>query len=152
MSVFKKLKKAMAAEKEAKEASLAKPTRRGRPKKTKEGRDRWFESEGKLPIDLYKSGDDLVIQSPIAGVTTEDLEIVIQGDIINIKGVRMKPTGEPDKSYFFQECYWGPFSRQIVLPEEVDPSRVQARLKDGILTIRIPRIEKDKKRKITINP
>ncbi|GAH21149.1 unnamed protein product, partial [marine sediment metagenome] len=53
-------------------------------------------------------------------------------------------------NYFAQECYWGPFSREVILPVEVDPSRVEAAMKEGILTIRIPKILREKKRKISI--
>jgi len=129
----------------------AEKTKKSRQKKTEETREKWFEPGGKkLTIDLYKVGEELVIQSTIAGVKPEDLEITIQGDIVTIKGVRIKPDEEPSKSYYYQECYWGPFSRQIVLPEEVDPSRMEASLQEGILIIRIPRIEKEKKRIIAI--
>lgn len=148
MPFFSKLKKNIAVQEEA--PAKSPKTKGGRKPKAKETREKWFESEGKLAIDLYKAGEDLVIQSTIAGVKPEDLEITIQGDIISIKGVRQKPDAEPDKSYFYQECYWGPFSRQIVLPEEVDPSRAEASLEQGIVTIRVPRIEKEKKRTIAI--
>lgn len=113
-------------------------------------KERWFESEGKLAVDLYKTGEYLVVQATIAGVKPEDFEINIQGDIVSVKGTRTKPEADLEKSYFYEECYWGPFSRQVVLPEEVDPSRAEASLQDGILSIRIPCIEKDKKRKISI--
>ncbi len=155
MSFFQKLKKNIVVEKPEEESKKEKKTLSTANKKifqkgTKEAREKWFESEGKLAIDLYKVGSSLVIQSTIAGVKPEDLEITIQGGIVNIKGVRIKQNEEPDKFYFSQECYWGPFSKQIVLPEEVDPTRIEASLKEGILTIRIPRIEKEKKRKVKI--
>ena len=69
---------------------------------------------------------------------------------MNIKGAREKPIEESSTNYFYQECYWGPFSREIILPCEVDPSRVEATMKEGILTIRIPKIEREKKRKILV--
>lgn len=152
MSFFHKFKKNLfpeALKREEKTAS-GKESRKSRSKREKNIREKWFEAEGKLAIDLYKAGGDLVIQSTIAGVKPEDLDITIQGDIVTIKGVRAKPSEEPERSYYYQECYWGPFSRQIILPEEVDPSRAEASLEEGILTIRIPRIEKEKKRKILI--
>lgn len=152
MRFFKKSKKILSSsKKEVKpEGKAPAKTKRGRPKKAKDARERWFESEGKLSIDLYKSGENLVLQSTIAGVKPEDLEITIQGDIITIKGVRTKPEDETEKNYFHQECYWGPFSRQVVLPEEVDPSRAEASLEEGILTVKVPCIEREKKRIIAI--
>lgn len=120
--------------------------------KLRKDEDRWFQSEGKLAIDLYKIGSDLVVRSTVAGVKAEDLEITIQGDIIEIKGVRAMPQEGGEKNYFIKECYWGPFSRQIILPEEVDPSRAQASLKDGILTIKVPALELQKQRKLEVEP
>lgn len=107
----------------------------------------WLEPEGQLVVDVYQTESDLFIQSPIAGVKAEDLDIQIEGDVVAIRGEREKPIQEK-ADYFSQECYWGKFSRQIILPVEVDPNRVEASFKDGILTIKIPKLLKEKKRKI----
>lgn len=109
----------------------------------------WFEPEGELAIDIYQIADDLVIQSAIAGVKSEDLDIVIEGDIITITGERRKPT-EEGGDYFSQECFWGRFSKQLILPVEIDPNRIEAKLQEGVLTIRMPKISRDKKRKISV--
>jgi len=108
------------------------------------------EEEGQLTIDVYQTENDLVIQSAIAGVKPENLDISIERDIIIIKGSREKSTGE-NGDYFIRECFWGPFSREVILPAEVDPSRAKASFKEGILTIRMPKIEREKKRKISIS-
>lgn len=123
--------------------------------KSTEGKEKWFEPEGQLVIDVYQTKNELVIQSAIAGVKPENLDISIEGDVITIRGNREKsfedtinpPTPE---NYFAQECYWGPFSREIILPVEVDPGRVEAAMKEGILTIRIPKILRERRRKISI--
>lgn len=112
-------------------------------------KEEWFESEGQLAIDVYQTENDLVIQSAIAGVKTEDLDISIEGDVITIKGKREKPITESG-DYFTQECYWGSFSRQLILPVEVDPNRIEASMKEGILTVRLPKIERERKRKIVV--
>ena len=111
--------------------------------------DVWLKAEGQLMVDVYQTESELVIQSAIAGVKLEDLNISIEGDLITIRGERKKPI-EEDGDYFSQECYWGKFSRQIILPVETDPTRINATLKQGVLLIRIPKIERKKKRKITI--
>ena len=108
-----------------------------------------FEPEGQLTIDVYQTENDLVIQSAIAGVKPESLDIVIERDMITIKGSREKPL-EENGDYFSQECFWGSFSREVILPAEVDPERVEASMRDGILTIRIPKILREKKRKIAV--
>jgi HSP20 family protein len=109
-----------------------------------------FEAEGQLAIDLYQTDSEVIIQAPIAGVKKEDLDIMIENDVIVIKGRREEPEETEEKNYFYQECYWGPFSRQVIMPVEGDPSRAEATMKNGILTIRIPRIEREKKRKLEI--
>jgi len=117
--------------------------------KKPEGKEKWFEPEGELAIDVYQTETDLVIQSAIAGVKPEDLEISIERDILTIKGSREKPFIE-EGDYFTQECYWGPFSREVILPVEVDPNRAEATMKNGILTIRLPKILREKKRRIKV--
>ena len=120
------------------------------PKEQKEKKWPFFgKEEGQLAIDVYQTENDLVIQSAIAGVRPENLDILMEREIITIKGNREKPS-EENGDYFTQECFWGPFSREVILPAEVDPGRTVAEMKNGILTIRIPRILREKKRKIII--
>ncbi|MFC1789405.1 Hsp20/alpha crystallin family protein [Patescibacteria group bacterium] len=105
---------------------------------------------GQLAVDVYQTEKELVIQSAIAGVKADSLDISFERDVISISGIREKPSEDREKVYIYQECYWGHFSRQIMVSVEVDPSRTEATLKDGILTIRVPKIDKEKKRKITV--
>jgi len=114
----------------------------------REDKEKWFEAEGELAIDVYQTENELVIQSAIAGVKPENLDILIEQDIITIKGSREKP--EDGGAYFSQECYWGPFSRKVILPVEIDPNRIEATMKEGILTIRLPKILRERKRKIVV--
>lgn len=107
------------------------------------------ESVGKLAIDVYQTEEELVIQSAIAGVKPENLDITLEKDLIMIRGVREKPFKDKG-DYFSQECFWGPFSREIIMPEEIDPTRAQALMKDGILTIKIPKMQRERMRKIII--
>lgn len=116
---------------------------------TKPEEKKWPEPEGQLAVDVYQTNGELVIQSTIAGVKPEELEIVAQGDVVIIKGKRERVENE-ERNYFYKECYWGPFSREIILPVEADSSRAEASMVEGILTIRIPKIEREKRKKITI--
>lgn len=115
------------------------------PKKSEES-----DFEGELAIDVYETGADFVIQSTIAGIKAEDLDITIENDIVTVRGSREKQTSEETKKYYYQECYWGAFSRQVILPEEVDGSKAEAVIKDGVLTLKIPKVIKVQKRKIVI--
>lgn len=107
--------------------------------------------EGQLAIDVYETDDDFVIQSTIAGVKAEDLDISIEDDMVTIRGERQHEEEKKEKGkYYYKECYWGSFSRQVILPEEVEGSKAQASMKDGVLTLKIPKIKKTKKRKISV--
>jgi len=105
---------------------------------------------GEIPIDLYQTEDELVIRAPIAGTKMEDLDISIEGDVIIINGKREEPEEEGKIDYFTKECYFGPFSRKIISPVEIDPSQAKAKIKEGILIVRIPKIKKEKKVKVKI--
>ena len=116
----------------------------------KETKEKWFESEGQLAIDIYQTETDLVIQSAVAGVKPDSLDITMEKDVITIRGSREKPF-EESGDFFTQECFWGPFSREIILPVEIDPNKAKAEMKEGILTIRIPKMLRERKRKIVIS-
>ena len=117
---------------------------------TPEDNQDWFEPEGELAVDVYQVGDEIIIQSTVAGVSPDDLDVGIENDIVTITGERKNPTEGEDKQYFTQECYWGPFSRQVILPEEVDSLRAEAMIKDGIFILRIPKMQRQRIKKIRV--
>jgi HSP20 family protein len=119
-------------------------------KKEDEDESDWFEPEGELAVDVYQTDKDIIIQSTIAGVKPEDLDISVENDTVTISGERKNVIEEKEKNYFYQECFWGAFSRQIILPEEVDGSRAEASMKDGVFTLRLPKIERQKVRKVKV--
>jgi len=103
--------------------------------------------EGTLTLDVYFKDDNLVIVSPIAGASLENIEILIDGDVLIIKGTRMPPEEIDPSLYEHQECFWGPFSRTIVLPKDLDIDNIKAYYHNGILMIKIPKKgEKEVKR------
>ncbi|OIO48143.1 MAG: hypothetical protein AUJ32_01215 [Parcubacteria group bacterium CG1_02_40_82] len=108
------------------------------------------ESEGQLTIDVYQTPNHIVIKSTIAGVKPEDLDITITNDMVTIRGKREKDEEIQTDDYYYQECYWGSFSRSVILPVDVEADSTEANLKNGILTIRLPKIEKIKTKKIKI--
>lgn len=108
------------------------------------------EEEGQLTIDVYQTADEIVIKSPVAGVRPEDLDVSISNDMITIKGRRESDEPVAQEDYYFQELYWGPFSRSIILPQEVEINKIRASLKNGILTVRLPKVKKETTKKIAI--
>ncbi len=111
----------------------------------------WFKLPGQLVIDLYREKDELVVMAPIAGAENKDIEVFIESGILKIKGKREKKEEDVGKSYFMKECYWGEFSREIVLPVDVDGKRTKADIKEGILIIRMPIIEQEEIEKVNLN-
>jgi len=99
------------------------------------------EYEGQLAIDVHQTDNEIVIRAPIAGVKPEDLEVSISDDMVNIRGERKRTSEVKKEDYLAQECYWGAFSRSYLLPVAVDSSKASASLKDGILTITIPKLQ-----------
>lgn len=108
------------------------------------------EHEGQLAIDVYQTDTEVVIQAPIAGVKPEDLEVSISDEMVNIKGERKAKTEIKKENHLCQECYWGPFARSYLLPVAVDANKASATLKDGILTITIPKLEASKTKLLKI--
>ncbi len=96
--------------------------------------------EGQLTIDVYQDEDNIYVQSAVAGVDPDDLDINITKEAITIRGSREKSEKIRETNYFYQECFWGSFSRSVVLPEEVDPDKSTASLKNGILTVKMPKL------------
>ena len=117
---------------------------------TEEEAPDWFEPEGELAVDVYQTDDEIVIQSTIAGVKPEDLDISIENDTVTISGERKNIVEDKGKNYFYQECFWGAFSREIILPEEVDGGRAEATMKEGVFTLRIPKIERQQIKKVKV--
>lgn len=99
-----------------------------------------LEEEGQLSIDVYQTGDEIVILSTVSGVTMDDIEILVHGDMLIIRGKRLPPEPVKPEQYFYRECYWGPFSRTIILPRDIDVSNVKAKIRNGVLTIHLPKI------------
>lgn len=118
--------------------------------KRKEKSSSLFEQEGELVIDVFETENNIVIQSAIAGIDTDELEISIEKDMIAIKGVRERKIEEKVINYYCQECYWGRFSKEVILPVETDTTKADAVIKNGILTITIPKANREKNKKLNI--
>lgn len=108
------------------------------------------EVEGQLTVDVYQNEDWIVVQSTIAGVDSDNLEINITNESVTIHGKREKTEKIDEKDYFYQECFWGRFSRSIILPQEVDPEKSTASLKNGVLIIRMPKLNRKKAKKLKV--
>ncbi len=108
------------------------------------------EAEGQLTIDVYQTPTEIVIESAIAGVKPEDLDIDVTTDSITVRGKRHHDEEVNDEDYFYRECYWGRFSRSVILPEEIDPDNATVSFKNGILKVRLPKINRRKSKKLKV--
>ncbi|OHA79117.1 MAG: hypothetical protein A2747_01275 [Candidatus Yonathbacteria bacterium RIFCSPHIGHO2_01_FULL_44_41] len=106
--------------------------------------------EGELAVDVYQTNESIIIQAMVAGVASEDLSVSVTREMVTIKGRREGPKEISAENYFYQELYWGAFSRTILLPAEVETEEVEATEKHGLLTIRLPKIDKERRQTIKI--
>lgn len=112
--------------------------------------DDFDEGEGQLAIDVYQAGNDIIIEAPVAGVGIDDLDLEISPESVSIRGKREQHEKIEDNDYLYQECYWGKFSRSIILPQEINPDHATAMFKNGVLRIILPKVNKQKMKKVKV--
>lgn len=111
------------------------------------------EFEGQLAVDVYQTKDKIIVKAPIAGVKPEDIDVAISEDVVTIRGDRKDEFAVEKDNYYVQECFWGSFSRSVILPTSTVAEKAEASLKDGVLTIQIPKVvQEDKIKKIKVKP
>lgn len=137
-----------------KEAAPTTVSAASKPKIVKAGEEEeaWSdgEPEGKLTVDVYQTPTEIVVESAIAGVAPGDIDVNATADSVTIRGSRKREKTVNDEDYLYQECYWGRFARSIILPQEVDPDGAEVMFKNGILTVRLPKANKKKTKKLKI--
>jgi len=106
--------------------------------------------DGELSIDVYQTSTHIIIKAMIAGVRPEDLDVSITRDMVTIRGKREQHAEGSSGEFFFQELYWGSFSRTIVLPQEIDLEEAEASEKHGLLIIRLPKLDKGRAAKLKV--
>ncbi len=121
--------------------------------KTSSNESNWMEEENdeaELAVDVFQTNTEIVVQTFVAGVKTDDLELSIARDMITIKGKREESRSIDEDNYFVKELYWGKFSRTILLPQEIEPDEAEATEKHGLLTIKLQKVDKGKKNSIKV--
>src|SRR3989344_4693233 len=108
------------------------------------------EEDGQLAVDVFQGKNEIIIQSIVAGVKPDDLDISIDKDSVTIRGKRESNRLVEKEDAVCQELYWGGFSRTISLSEEIDAENSEASTKNGILTIRLPFLRKAPVKKIRV--
>ncbi len=108
------------------------------------------DGEGELAVDVFQKPNEIVIKAMVAGVKPEDLDVALTREMVTIKGKRERERHGVSDDYTYKELYWGAFSRSLVLPEEVDVDVAEANVQNGLLVIRLPKIDKKKTQKLKI--
>ena len=115
--------------------------------------DDWDAEEpvaGQLAVDVYETKEKLVVKGRVAGVNKDDLDVSISDNTLTVRGTLNSGAEDDVENYFLQECYWGEFSRSIVLPVPVKEDEIEAVLKDGVLTISFSKVKQDTVKKIQV--
>ncbi|HTZ40723.1 MAG TPA: Hsp20/alpha crystallin family protein [Syntrophales bacterium] len=109
-------------------------------------------AEMSFTADIFEDGNDVVVKADMPGVKKEDIDVSLSEDVITIKGERKKEEKVDRKDYYHLERSYGSFSRSFRLPAEVQADKAEAKFDQGVLELRIPRVEQAqaKTKKVTI--
>lgn len=109
------------------------------------------EPEGQLTIDVYQTPTHIVIESAVAGVDPENIDVQVMNDSVTIRGERHREKEVKNEDYLYQECYWGRFSRSVILPQEVDAENAVASFsRNGVLKVMMPKLSRQRSRKLKV--
>jgi len=108
------------------------------------------EEEGELAVDLSENKDELILQAVIGGVEINELDISITNDMITVRGERKRESKDKVEKVYYNECFWGLFSRSLILPQEINADKAKATIKNGLLTIHLPKLMKTKRKTLKI--
>lgn len=108
------------------------------------------EQDAELAVDVSQTPTEIIIKTMVAGVNPDELDVSISQEMVSIRGTRKEVYEVEDNDYFHKELYWGSFSRTILLPSEVKSEDAVAELRNGLLSIRLPKIDKQRQTKVRI--
>ena len=96
------------------------------------------------PLDILEDKDDVIVKVDIPGMKPDEIDLSISGDVLHIRGERKREMEREDENYHTIERGYGKFNRQIPLPTSVNTDGIKASYKDGVLIVRLPKLEKSK--------
>lgn len=103
-----------------------------------------------LHVDVYQTPDAIVVRTMVPGILPANMDIALTREMITISGAREEMKEVTEDNYFMRELAWGQFSRTITLPAEVEVDAADAEEQHGVLTIRLPKVDKDREAKVRI--
>ena len=108
------------------------------------------EPEGQLAVDIIDTNDSLVVVATVAGASPEEISVYVHNDLLTIRGRRALPIVVGESAFIHRECFWGRFSRTIILPLDVRASGVRAVYKSGVLVVSLPKEKRESRVPITV--
>ena len=101
-------------------------------------------------VDIFEKDDALVLRAELPGIDNGDLDVRVEDGTLTLEGERKRETASDDGNVYRRERSYGRFVRSFKLPSTVDASQIAASYKDGVLEVRLPKVETAKPRKIEI--
>lgn len=115
-----------------------------------EGREDTGLFEWRPSVDTYEKDDAVVIKAELPGVKKDDISIDVNNNVLSIRGERKHEEDVREENYYRRERFYGKFQRSFTLPDGVDPDKIEASYKDGVLEVQVPKTEQSKGRRIEI--
>lgn len=101
-------------------------------------------------IDIADRENDILVKAEVPGCKAGDIDISVHGNVLTISGEKKEEEEKTGKGYYHVERSWGTFRRDLHLPSDVEPGKIEAVYKDGVLSITMPKAEKSKAVKVKI--
>lgn len=102
-------------------------------------------------VDIYDNDNAIVIKAELPGVDKKDIEVDLKDHVLTLKGERSYENEVKEENYYRKERAFGKFHRAFSLPADLDPDKIKADFKDGVLKIDIPKPEEKKPKKISVH-
>lgn len=118
--------------------------------------DDWFGGRGLLDrtfaptMDIEDSGEEVLVTAELPGVDIKDVDVLVSGNVLTVKGEKKDEHEKEDAGYYHRERWSGSFERSFTLPDAIDPEKVKAEMKNGVLRIRFPKREEIKPKQISV--
>jgi HSP20 family protein len=110
----------------------------------------WFAGAWTPPVDIYETDEALILKAELPGFTKDDINIELKDSTLLIKGERKHEADVKEGNYHRMERAYGAFQRSFMLPTTVDREQVKASYKDGILELRLPKVQAAQPKRIAV--
>ncbi|MBW1642823.1 MAG: Hsp20/alpha crystallin family protein [Deltaproteobacteria bacterium] len=101
-------------------------------------------------VDIYETDESIILKAELPGIKKDDVSVEVKDNVLTLKGVRTEEKEIKEKNYYRKERAFGTFSRAFNLQHRIQPDKIKARFKDGVLKIEIPKPEEEKPKQITV--